>query len=169
MHMAQIWVNLPRAHKMDPPRYQGLTASQMGEVQLPEGGGHVRVIAGTYQGVKGPVLTFTPVDMFDLRLHRAGRAPMSFPAHENVAILVLSGDVVINGSTEAEALDFVLFENEGEDIAVEARSESQLLLLGGEPIDEPVVHYGPFVMSTREEIRQAIDDFNRGAFGSLED
>jgi redox-sensitive bicupin YhaK (pirin superfamily) len=168
MHMAQIWVNLPAAHKMDPPRYQGLTAAQMGRVELPGGAGHVRVIAGAYQGVKGPAATVTPIDMFDITLGARARLPLSFPARENVALLVMGGAVTVNGKVAAEALDLVLFESAGEDIVVEARSKAQLLLLGGEPIDEPVVQYGPFVMNTEQEIRQAIFDFNSGKFGQLD-
>lgn len=169
MHMAQIWVNLPKAHKMDPPRYQSLPAGSMGMVQLPNGAGQVRVIAGEYNGVKGPANTFSPINLFDIRLQANGRVPLSFPAHENTALLVLDGTVQVNGHTEARALDFVLFANEGEDITVEAHTDAQFLLLNGEPIDEPVVQYGPFVMNTQQEIRQAMIDFNSGKFGSLDD
>jgi quercetin 2,3-dioxygenase len=106
-HMMQLWVNLPRAHKMDPPRYQALTAAQMGHVELPDGGGHVRVIAGEYEGVKGPAKTFTPVTMFDIRLNAAGEIPLAFPAHENTLLLVMQGEVKVNGQT-ANAGDLVL-------------------------------------------------------------
>lgn len=169
MHMAQIWVNLPRAHKSDPPRYQGILAARMGLVNLPDGAGEVRVVAGEYDGVKGPAMTFSPIDMFEIRLNPNGRVPLFFPARENVGILVLNGAVSVNGKTNATALDFLLFENEGEDIMVEAPAGAHLLVLNGEPIDEPVAQYGPFVMNTQQEIREAIADFNNGKFGHLED
>lgn len=169
MHMMQIWVNLPKAHKMAPPRYQDIAAAQIGRVALPRGGGLVRVIAGEYQGVRGPAMTFSPISMFDLFLNPGGRAELSFLAHENTALMVLKGNVTINDRASAEALDLVLFENAGEAFVAEAQSEAQLLLLSGEPINEPVVQYGPFVMNTQHEIRQAIADFNDGAFGQLAD
>ncbi len=168
MQMAQIWVNLPRAHKMDPPGYQALTADRMGLAKLPDGKGVVRVIAGEHDGVRGPAKTFTPVRLFDVSLAKGGRADFSFPERENTALLVMKGEVLVNGR-EAKTDDFVLFENEGELVSIEAVSEAQLLLLNGEPIDEPVVSYGPFVMNTRQEIAQAIEDFDGGKFGHLED
>jgi quercetin 2,3-dioxygenase len=169
MHMAQIWVNLPKSHKLDPPRYQGLAAGEIGLVKLPDGAGQVRVIAGEYNGIKGPAMTFTPVNLFDIHLNPSGRVHLSFPDHENTALLVLNGAVQVNGKPQAKALDLVLFANEGEDIRIEALADSQLLLLNGQPIDEPVVQYGPFVMNTQDEIRQAVVDFNNGRFGYLED
>jgi quercetin 2,3-dioxygenase len=169
MHMAQIWVNLPASHKMDKPRYQGISDSQIGRAVLPNGSGEVRVIAGEYNGVKGPASTVTPINMFEIQLNPNGRVPLSFPATQNTALMVLGGDVVVNGKTKAAASDFVLFENRGEDIEVQATTNARLLLLNGDPIDEPVVHYGPFVMNTPQEIRQAIADFNSGKFGHLDD
>ncbi|HTR01760.1 MAG TPA: pirin family protein [Thermoanaerobaculia bacterium] len=166
MHMAQIWVNLPRAHKMDPPGYQAITADRMGIVELPHG--RVRVIAGAYQGVRGPAKTFTPVTMLDAALDAGGRAEFSFPARENLAILVMQGEIAIQDET-ARVGDFVLFANEGERVTVEARSDARLLVLAGEPIEEPVVAYGPFVMNAEGEIRQAMLDFQSGKFGFLED
>jgi redox-sensitive bicupin YhaK (pirin superfamily) len=168
MQMAQIWVNLPRSRKMDPPGYQALTADRMGIVKLQDGAGVVRVIAGEFQGVRGPATTHTPVRMFDMRLAAKGKVELSFPARENTAILVMSGQVSING-TRVGTNDFVLFENEGERIALEAHSDAQLLLLNGEPIGEPIVAYGPFVMTTTGEIRQAMLDFQAGRFGTLEE
>ncbi|HUS06494.1 MAG TPA: pirin family protein [Bryobacteraceae bacterium] len=168
MHMAQIWINLPKAHKMDPPRYQSISSSQIGVVELPGEAGLVRVIAGEYQGVKGPARTYTPVRMFDIQLNPEGRAEFSCPAGENTALLVLQGDLHVNGGSRASALDLVLFENQGEEIAIQAETEARLLLLNGEPIDEPVVQYGPFVMNTQQEIRQAMIDFQSGRFGHLE-
>jgi quercetin 2,3-dioxygenase len=165
-HMAQLWVNLPAAHKMDPPRYQALAADQMGVVALP--GGEVRVVAGEYRGVRGPARTFTPVDLYDARLSPGGALDLSFPAHHTAAVLIMKGEIEVPGRAGKEG-DLILFARDGERIAIEARSDAHLLVLSGEPIDEPVAQYGPFVMNTRSEILQAIDDFERGAFGSLED
>lgn len=167
MQMAQIWVNLPRAHKMDPPGYQAITADRIGTVPLP-GGGEVRVIAGEYRGVRGPARTFTPVSVFTARIPAGERADFAFPARENAALLVMKGEVSVNGEA-ASADDFAVFANEGEAIGVEARADAELLVLAGEPIDEPVVAYGPFVMNTEREIAEAIEDFNRGKFGRLDE
>ncbi len=169
MHMAQIWVNLPRAHKMDAPAYQALGADSMGLVNLPDGAGQVRVIAGEWGGVKGPARTFSPLEMLDVRLHSEGRVPLSFPAKHNLGLLVLGGEIVINDEAKATALDFVLFADGGGQIRIKAGREAHLLILGGEPIDEPVVQRGPFVMNTQQEIRQAMIDLQDGKFGRLDD
>lgn len=167
--MAQLWVNLPKAHKMDAPHYQALAAGRMGRVALPENAGEVRIIAGEFQGVKGPAKTYTPMSVLDVRLHAKGKVELSFPAHQNAGLLVMQGDVTINGAAQAALHDFVVFENEGDRIVLEAGTEARLLVLAGEPIGEPVVQYGPFVMNTRREIQAALDDFNSGKFGHLED
>jgi hypothetical protein len=168
MQMAQIWVNLPRAHKMDPPGYQTITAGQIGVADLPDGAGTVRVIAGEYRGVRGPAKTFTPVTMLDIRLGEKGRAEFDVPGRENAALLVMKGEITVGGETASEN-EFVVFANAGERVAVEAKSDAHLLLLAGEPIEEPIVSYGPFVMNTDGEIRQAMRDFQAGKFGELED
>jgi redox-sensitive bicupin YhaK (pirin superfamily) len=139
--MAQLWVNLPRAHKMSEPGYQALAAEQMGQVTLDGGAGSVRVIAGEYRGARGPAKTFTPIGLFDARLHEGGSADFTFPARHNVAMLVMKGTVTINGQ-RAELHDFVVFGHEGEHVQVQAGTDAQLLVLSGEPIDEPVVQYG---------------------------
>jgi redox-sensitive bicupin YhaK (pirin superfamily) len=174
--MAQLWVNLPRANKFAPPRYQPIGADQIGVATLPDGAGTVRVIAGEYQGVHGPAKTFTPIHLFDAKLSASGKFELSLPASHNVAVLVMEGEVVVNAprraanaGTRAGANDFVVFENEGSRIDIEAQSDARLLVLGGEPIDEPVVQYGPFVMNSAAEIADAITDFNEGKFGTLED
>jgi redox-sensitive bicupin YhaK (pirin superfamily) len=171
MQMAQLWVNLPREHKMDAPGYQAITSDRIGVAPLPGGAGSVRVIAGDYRGVRGPAKTFTPIGLFDARLAAGGKAEFAFPARHNVAMLVMKGGVRVNGATEARENDFVLFENAGEDIALEAASDedAQILVLAGDPIGEPIASYGPFVMNTPGEIEKAILDFNRGAFGRLDD
>lgn len=167
--MVQLWVNLPRAHKMAAPRYQPLTAEQMGVVTLPDDAGSVRVIAGRYNGVRGPAQTFTPIDIYDVRLQASGKIELELPARNTAALLVMKGNVTINTAASAGVNDFVLFQKTGEHIAIEASSDAQLLVLGGEPIGEPVVQYGPFVMNSEREIAQAIRDFTAGKFGRLED
>ena len=167
-HMAQLWVNLPKAHKMSAPSYQPLLAADMGQLTLPDGAGQVRVIAGELQGVRGPARTFTPIEVYDAKLAAHGALPLAFPARYNAALLVISGEVSINGQV-ARADDFVVFANEGEQIALQASSDAHVLVLAGEPIDEPVVAYGPFVMNSAGEIRRAMDDFEDGKFGHLDD
>lgn len=166
VHMMQLWVNLPAEHKMDEPRYQALTADMMGVVELPDAG-TVRVIAGEYQGTRGPAETFTPINLWDVRLHAGGRIEMPFEPEDNAAVFVLEGDLETNGTIAAEH-QLVVFEHEGKDIAASSADGAHLLVLSGTPIDEPVVSYGPFVMNTRQEIVEAIDDFNAGAFGHLD-
>jgi len=168
-HMAQLWVNLPREHKMSPPKYQSLAADNMGIVQLPEQAGVVRIIAGEFQGVKGPASTFTPINVYDVKLRAEGKVRFDIPSQQNVSILVMKGRIQINGKTTALLNDFVVFKNRGREIAIEAREEVHLLVLNGEPINEPVVQYGPFVMNTQNEIAQAFADFRSGKFGYLED
>jgi quercetin 2,3-dioxygenase len=166
--MAQLWVNLPRAHKMAPPRYQAIRAADWGEVTLPDGAGSVRILAGEHEGVVGPAKTFTPIRIFDVRLNAGGAADFTLPVDHNAGLLVMAGDVRIQGSA-ARTHDFVVLDHEGEHVRVEADGAAQVLVLSGEPIDEPVVQYGPFVMSTRQEIAQAIADLDSGKFGYLED
>jgi redox-sensitive bicupin YhaK (pirin superfamily) len=167
--MAQLWVNLPKAHKMDPPRYQALTAGQIGVATLPDDAGIVRVVAGDFEGTKGPARTFSPIDVFDVHLNPSGEVALDLPARHNTGVLVMDGDVKINGRTAAGAHDLVVFEDAGGRILVEAGTAAQLLVLSGEPLGEPVVQYGPFVMTSEREIVEAIADFNRGAFGHLDD
>ncbi|MFM2152684.1 MAG: hypothetical protein RL199_1119 [Pseudomonadota bacterium] len=166
--MAQLWVNLPRAHKMSAPRYQAIASSEMGVVALPDGAGTVRILAGAFAGVRGPAATFTPVNVFDLKLAAGGRTELGIPASHNLALLVMEGAVSVNGRTASEH-DFIVFAPEGERVDVVAGETSQLLVLSGEPIREPVVSYGPFVMNTPQEIQQAFVDFSSGRFGHLED
>jgi len=167
--MVQLWVNLPRAHKLDAPRYQPLAADQMGLVTLPDEAGSVRVVAGEYRGVRGPAQTFTPIDIYDVRLQAGGQIDLDIPARNTAALLVMKGNVTINTQASASTNDFVLFRRAGERISIEASGDAQLLVLGGEPIGEPIVQYGPFVMNSEREIAQAITDFTAGKFGQLAD
>ena len=164
--MIQLWVNLPREHKMHPPKYQELTKDKMGYVDLPDGGGTVRVIAGEYNGTAGPASTFTPIHLFDIALKQGGRAGFELPSSFNTGALVLRGTVKINGETTAAEGDFVLFRNESGGISVEGLSDDALIIfLSGEPIDEPVFMHGPFVMNSREELVEAFKDFQSGKMG----
>jgi redox-sensitive bicupin YhaK (pirin superfamily) len=165
--MAQLWVNLPRQYKLAPPRYQAIRADQMGRVTLPADAGEVRVLAGDYRGVQGPLDVHDP-SCIRRAIERSGGCDFELPGRENTGLLVMQGDVSIQGS-KARQHDFVLLQNAGERLRVEADSAAQLLLLSGEPIDEPVVQYGPFVMNTAEEIVQAFEDLRDGKFGHLDD
>lgn len=167
MEMVQLWVNLPAKDKMAPPAYQTLLDAQIPRVALPGGAGEVRVIAGAYQGAEGPARTFTPVDLWDVRLAAGGKASFTLPEGRTLMLLVQSGTVRLNGGKAAGASQLALFAREGGAIELEADADAKVLLLSGEPINEPVVQYGPFVMNSEAEIRQAILDFNAGKFGDM--
>ena len=141
LQMIQLWVNLPARDKMADPGYQAITDADIPVVSLPEGAGHLRIIAGSYQETRGPAKTFTPMNVWDLRLKQ--------------------------GQVDVGEAELVLFERAGETIHIEAVEDAVLLYLGGEPIDEPIVGYGPFVMNSKQEIIQAVEDFNSGKFGSM--
>ena len=166
-HMMQLWVNLPSKDKMAPPGYQGLKAAQFPNVALP-GGGNVRVIAGAYEGEQGPARTFTPLTMLDVRLPAGGELPVTLPSSFNALAVVASGRVV-SGGRAASTGELVLFANDGERLLVTADEETHLIVLAGEPIDEPIVQYGPFVMTSLEEIHEAITDLEAGRFGPIPD
>lgn len=165
--MVQLWVNLPAKYKMSKPKYQELSNEKISKYQIPGDGGVVEVIAGEYKDVKGAASTFTPVNLLNAKLNKGAKTDFSFPAHYNTFLLVIEGSVQINNSKTAAANHFVLFENKGEDFTVEALENSIVLVLSGEPINEPIAAHGPFVMNTREEIIQAFNDYNNGAFGVL--
>ncbi len=167
LEMVQLWVNLPAKDKMTPPRYQTLLNQDIPVVELPNGAGNLRVIAGEYQGLRGPAQTFSPIDVWDLRLRRDQRADFQLPAGHTLALVVLRGTVRVNGSEIVRDAQLVMFEREGSEISLEANSDATVLLLSGEPIDEPIAGYGPFVMNTQKEISEAIDDFNSGRFGRI--
>lgn len=166
--MVQIWVNLPAKHKMDPPAYQEITNANMGKHMLPDNGGTVEVIAGNFQGTKGPARTFTPIEMYNLKLNAGATLTLDLPASHNTALLIIEGAAQVNA--QAVPTDqFVLFEKDGEQIQIAAKQDALILVLSGAPIDEPIAAYGPFLMNQWSEIEQAIDDFNRGKFGILQD
>jgi redox-sensitive bicupin YhaK (pirin superfamily) len=167
--MVQLWVNLPAAHKMTPPKYQGIMRSQMGVYTLENNGGHIEVVAGEFKGVKGPAFTFTPMQMYTMRLKKGAMFSFELPENFNTGILVVEGEVSFNLAHTAPTDHFVLFQNDGEMIEVEANDDAILLVLSGEPINEPIAAHGPFLMNTYDEIHQAIKDFSSGKFGTLEE
>ncbi|MHA8105907.1 pirin family protein [Aquirufa sp. 5-AUSEE-100C1] len=165
--MIQLWVNLPAKDKMSAPKYQAIENAAMPKVAVEKG--FVEVIAGNFQGVQGKASTFTPVNMFNAHLEAGGKSEFEFPAEFNTCLVVVEGEIRINGSEESVPLDhFVRFENEGETFQIEATENSKILILSGEPIREPIAAHGPFVMNTRQEILQAFQDFEEGKFGQLE-
>jgi redox-sensitive bicupin YhaK (pirin superfamily) len=164
LEMVQLWVNLPAKDKTAAPRYQSLLSAQIPSVELPDGAGRVRVIAGEYQGERGPAATFTSIDVWDVRLTGGHRMAFSVAAGRTLALVVLKGTVLVNESQVARESQFVLLDREGEEVSLEANGDAVVLVLGGDPIDEPVVGYGPFVMNTKAQIHQAIEDFNQGRF-----
>ena len=164
--MVQLWVNLPKKHKSTPAHYQAITKDQMGKVQLPANAGVVNVIAGDFNGTKGAAKTYSPVNVFDIKLNKDGEVSTSLPQNYNTALLVVNGSVEVNGENAAEH-SFVLFKNEGETITIKAAENSVVLLLSGEPLNEPIASYGPFVMNTQEEIYESIQEFQSGKFGTL--
>ncbi len=165
--MIQLWVNLPKAHKMSPPRYQSISKEQIPSVDLGSGG-HARVIAGTFQDVPGPARTFTPLNVVDLRLKAGQHTEFNVPEGHNTGLVLLHGNVTVNGSETVQGeARLVLLSAAGERVPLDAKEDTTLLLLSGQPIHEPVASYGPFVMNTREELRQAIEDYQAGRMGHL--
>jgi len=167
IEMVQLWVNLPAKDKMTPPRYQTLLDAEIPVVDLPEGAGRVRVIAGEYGGRRGPALTFTRMDVLDVRIAQGRVASFEARDGDTLALVVLRGTVLVNGSEIAREGQLVHLDRAGAAVQIEANTDATVLWLAGEPIDEPVVGYGPFVMNSEDEIRQAIDDFNSGRFGDI--
>jgi redox-sensitive bicupin YhaK (pirin superfamily) len=166
-HMAQLWVNLPARHKMGPPSYHAITAAELGQVALPDGGGHVRVLAGEFQGVRGPARPFSPIAIQEVTLAAGHRLELPVPEAFNVGLLVMAGVVTLNGQRVATD-ELASFRPGPGAITVVAEAPARLLLLAGEPLGEPVVAYGPFVMNSVAEIEQAVADFNADKFGRLE-
>lgn len=166
--MVQLWVNLPAKDKMTEPKYQAITNAEMGRYGLPDGG-FVEVIAGEYEGVKGPATTFSPVHLYNLKPKAGTVVSLPFPSHYTTAILAIEGSATLNGEKKLPTDNLAVFGTDGEAISVRADEDSVLLFMAGEPLNEPIAQYGPFLMNTRAEIAQAIDDFNQGKFGYLAD
>lgn len=164
--MVQLWVNLPAKDKMTTPKYQAITNAEMGRVSLPQGG-EIEIIAGEFNGVKGPATTFTPVHLSNLKPKKGETIEMSFPTGYTTAVLAIEGSALINGDEKLPTNNLALFDREGEDFTVEALEDSIFLVMSGEPLNEPIAQYGPFLMNTNAEIAQAIDDYRSGRFGNL--
>jgi len=169
LEMVQLWVNLPARDKRAAAGYQTLLGSDIPVVALDGDAGSLRVIAGDYRGHQGPARTFTAMDVWDLRLNAGASLQLPVAAGRNAALVVLRGNVRINGEREAGPSSLVLLDRQGEDVTVEALEGASVLLLSGEPIDEPIVGYGPFVMNSHAEITESFDDFHAGRFGQMQD
>lgn len=166
--MAQIWVNLPAKDKMSPPKYQSLKHGDFNRFVSSDRKTEVEVIAGNYNGMKGIANTFTPIEMYNVRLKNGSEISLSFPQHDNTGFLIIEGNVILNNRS-VPTDHFVLFANDGTDILLKSSEEAIVLVLSGEPIHEPIASYGPFVMNTKQEILQAYDDLKKGKFGYLDD
>lgn len=167
--MVQLWVNLPKKFKRTPPKYQAIENKDMTRYTLGDGKSYVELIAGEYKGIKGPAYTFTPMNMFNARLNKGSVADFSFDKDFNTGVLIIEGEIKINNSEIIPENNFALFKHDGSDFQIEAIKDSIVLMLSGEPINEPIASYGPFVMNTEEEIREAYQDYYNGKFGYLED
>ena len=167
LEMVQLWVNLPAQDKLAEPGYQTLLDADIPSVELADGAGKVRVIAGECDGRRGPARTFTPIDVWDVRLNAGRTSRFSVKDGHTLALVVLRGSVTVNGTESARDAQMVLLDRAGTDVVIDAQTDATLVVLSGEPIDEPIVGYGPFVMNTEVEIRQAVADFNDGRFGHM--
>ncbi|GEL50408.1 pirin family protein [Acetobacter tropicalis] len=165
--MVQLWVNLPAKDKGAPAGYQTLHAVDIPTVPLANGAGSLRVIAGDYNGVHGPARVFSPLNVWDATLPEGAQAMLDLPEGHNSAIVSLEGRLIINGTEEVGNAQFVLLGREGASVTVQAAVPSSFLVLTGQPLNEPIAGYGPFVMNTQDEIQQAIEDFRAGRFGGI--
>ena len=163
--VVQLWVNLPARDKMTAPGYQAILNAEIPSVALP--GARVRVIAGSFQGTRGPARSFTPINLWDVRMDKGASLQLDLPEGHNAAVAVLSGEVTVNGEKSVRDAQIVLLDPAGTQAQLKADDDATLLVMTGEPIREPIAGYGPFVMNTEAEIRQAITDFNSGRFGQI--
>ena len=168
MQMVQLWVNLPAKDKMTAPKYQNLNKKNITKVELEDNSGTINIIAGQFENHKGPASTFSPLNLFNINLNKGKGTSLNLPKEHNTGLLITKGSVTINNTEKAPTNHFVLFQNDGTEFTIRADEDSTILMLSGEPIDEPIASYGPFVMNTNAEIRQTIDDFNSGKFGYLD-
>ncbi|MFV3370019.1 pirin family protein [Pseudomonas sp. NY15435] len=168
LHMAQLWVNLPARHKRTAPAYQTLLAGDIPRIELADGAGSLRVVAGDYAGHSGPAHTFSPLDVWDLRLQPGRPLELVVKAGRNTALVVLRGNIRLGSGETLREGQLALFDRRGDSLQLEAESSDALvLLLSGEPLNEPIVGYGPFVMNSESEIQQAITDVQSGRFGQM--
>ncbi|EFR2060343.1 pirin family protein [Salmonella enterica] len=167
LEMVQLWVNLPMKDKMTTPAYQSITQDVIPTVTLPDDAGTMRVIAGRYEEAKGPADTFSPLNVWDMRLLRDRQLMLSQPEGWSTALVVLKGNITLNGTTPVNEAQLVVLSQQGKTLHFETSSDASVLLLSGEPLTEPIVGYGPFVMNTKQEIAEAVHDFNSGRFGQI--
>lgn len=167
LEMVQLWVNLPAKDKMTKPGYQTLLKAQIPQLDLENNAGQLRVIAGKFSGHQGPAHTFSPLDVWDMKLNAGKTTNFTLPAGRNAILVVLKGAVEVNGQKLLHDAELALFSVEGESVTLTAHSDSVALLLSGEPLDEPIVGYGPFVMNSQQQIVQAFSDFQTGHFGRM--
>lgn len=166
--MVQLWVNLPKEFKMTPPRYQGILNADIPKIQLPHDAGSVRVIAGNFEGHEGPAKTFSPMNLWDIRLVKGKTTIFKVPDGHTTAVFVLDGKVEFNDGNTINSAELGVMERSGDSFSLKALDDAKILFLGGEPINEPVVGYGPFVMNTQAEIGEAFRDFQSGKMGRLQ-
>lgn len=166
--MVQLWINLPKKDKMSKPGYQGIKNENIPVVNIANNAGIVRVIAGDYLGSKGPASTFTPINLWDIRLNAGHTTEFKVPSGHTTAVFVLGGKITLNDGEVVEEAEIALLERDGDSFTITATEDAKILFLGGEPINEPIVGYGPFVMNTTAEIGQAMRDFESGKMGRLE-
>lgn len=164
--MVQLWVNLPKKDKMSSPRYQGIKQESIPQLNLPENAGTIRIIAGDYEGLKGPAKTFTPINLWDIRLKAGHTTSYRVPGGHTASLFLLDGEISVQGEVISSA-ELALLEPQGESFSITANKDSKLLFMGGEPIKEPLIGYGPFVMNSKEEIHQAFMDFQSGKMGQM--
>ncbi|EJI0930087.1 pirin family protein [Salmonella enterica] len=167
LEMVQLWVNLPMKDKMTTPAYQSITQDVIPTVTLPDDAGTMRVIAGRYEEAKGPADTFSPLNVWDMRLLRDRQLTLSQPEGWSTALVVLKGNITLNGTTSVNEAQLVVLSQQGKTLHFETSSDASVLLLSGKPLNEPIVGYGPFVMNTKQEIAEAVRDFNSGRFGQI--
>lgn len=167
LEMVQLWVNLPARHKMTAPGYQAILDHEIPTAVLPDQAGTVRIIAGQFDGIVGPARTFTPMNVWDIHLNHGAVATFTVPDGWPAALVVLRGTVQVNGASIVRDAQLTVFDRPGRTIALESNADASVLLLSGQPIDEPIVGYGPFVMNSQQEIVQAVDDFSSGRFGAM--
>jgi redox-sensitive bicupin YhaK (pirin superfamily) len=163
--MIQLWVNLPKSFKMNPPGYQEIKNSSIPEIGLPDGAGSARIIAGTFEGRQGAARTFSPINLWDLKLNPGAKARLSVPEDETAVVFLMKGSVLVSGTENLTGPALCVLETGGTLLALDAAEDSRILFLGGKPLGEPIVGYGPFVMNTEAEIREAFRDYQSGKFG----
>ena len=165
--MVQLWVNLPKAYKSTPAKYQALSNIDMSRVILPDNQGEVEIIAGNFNETQGSATTFSPIHMYNIKAKANTKVSLNFPEHYNTFLLVIEGSIKVNNGADVPTDHLVLMNQDGTDFEVELLEDAVVLVLSGEPLNEPIAHYGPFVMNTEEELAEAFNEFQSGAFGHL--